>query len=344
MSRNQWIATVVLSLMIAFVSGSLAGYLFICLTGAFPPQALYPVEPGSTATPPALDTPTAVRTSTPIALTEAPTPTDTRFVPPTTYTLPPGPTIIPPGPVTPDNWEPDDSLGDASWIQIGETQTHNLHVEGDHDWLCFEAAEGTTYVVETSNLEGDIDTLIYLCDEDEKELVSDDDGGDEFWASRLQWTALEGGMLCVLARDFGDNEGGPGTGYDVSLSLGEAFEIDEYEPDNSRARANAITIGETQNHNLHVEGDRDWVYFEAVAGRTYIIATSNLGHDIDTIVRLYDEQGNELASDDDKGDGFLASHLEWTVEEDSTLYVMVKDLWDSSAGPGTEYRILVSTM
>lgn len=346
MSRNQWIVVALLVSAVAFVLGSLAGYLLVRLTVGFPPQA-----PGPThaATQPSTDTPTAMATSTPTsappATTPQPsTPTSTSVMPVATYTLLPAPTLVPPEAVEPDDWEPDDTLADASSIEVGDIQSHNLHADGDHDWLRLEADEGATYVIETSNLGGGIDTIIYLYDEGGNELLSDDDGGDEFWASRLQWRATEMGRLYVMIRDLGDNDAGPRASYDVSLSLGEAFETDRYEPDDSLAEASRIRVGETQSHNLHAAGDQDWTYFEAVGGGTYLIETSNLGSGVDTIIYVYDEGGNELAADDDKGGEFLASRLEWTAESDGALYVVVRDIWGTSVGPGTEYDVSVSRM
>jgi hypothetical protein len=286
-------------------------------------------------------------TSTPAlpeATPEPPTTTSTSVASVSTYAPLPGPTLVPPETVEPDDWEPDDSWAAASPIGVGDIQSHNLHLRGDHDWVYMETEEGSTYVVETTNLGGGIDTAIYLYDQEGNMLLSDDDGGGELWASRFQWTATEEGRLYVMIRDLGDNDAGPRTSYDVSLSLGEAFEMDEYEPDDSLAGANRIAVGETQTHNLHVEGDRDWVYFEALAGTTYAISTSDLGSDVDTIIFLYDGQSNELASDDDIGGEFLASRLEWTADNDGALYVMTRDLWGAYSGPGTEYDVSVSRM
>lgn len=248
-------------------------------------------------------------------------------------------TPIPSEVFTPDNWEPDDSLSDANLIDVGDTQMHNMHLEGDDDWVYFEAKEGTNYVIETSNLGDEIDTVIYLYDEDEDELAEDDDGGREPLASRLYWRATEDGTLYVEIKDWGDNAG-PGTSYDISLSLGEDVEADEYEPDDSLAQAKRLAAGETQTHNMHVAENMDWVYFEAENGTTYVIETSNLGDYIDTVIYLYDEDENVLAEDDDGGDDW-ASRLEWTATEDGMLYVKVED-WGGAAGPGTEYDISLS--
>ncbi len=347
MSRSQWAAIAVLSVMIAFVLGGLIGYLLMTLSGSFPAQLSSPMRPAAGSTGPSTDeslapspptTPFARQTAT-AELTE-PTGAAARVA--TEYALPAGPTLIPPVSVTPDSWEPDDSPADARLIGADETQGHNLHVKGDHDWLHFAAQEGETYVIETFNLGEDIDTVICLYDEEGKELLSDDDGGDESWASHLRWTATEDGKLYIAIHDFGDNQAGPGTSYNVSLALGEPFERDQYEPDNSRAGASEIAVGQSQSHNLHVAGDRDWVRFDAAAGTTYVIETFRLGSDVDTVIHLHDQEGGEIASDDDTGDDLLASRLEWTAEEDGTVYLLIEDLWGTSAGPGSEYQVSVS--
>ncbi len=347
MPSNRWMMTALFVVAVAFVLGSFAGYFLIAVTGTSLPQTLRSGQRVAAATKPPAGTPTAVETTMPVppsptATPEPATPTSTILEIGTAYTLPHGPTIIPPEPASPDTWEPDDSLYDARLIQVGETQRHNLHVVGDHDWVYFEAEEGTSYVIETLNLGSDLDTIIYLYDEEENQLTSDDDGADDLWASRLWWTATERGTLYVTIHDFGDNEAGAHSNYDISFSLGEAFEKDQYEPDSSRAEASEIVTGESQTHNLHIAGDGDWVYFEAEEGMTYIIETAKLGGDIDTIIYLYDEEGNELASDDDKGGEPLASRLEWTATQDGILKISVRDLRGGSAGPGTEYDISLS--
>ena len=116
-----------------------------------------------------------------------------------------------------DNWEPDNRLGAASLIEVGETQTHNLHVEGDCDWVYFKTEEGLTYVIEALNLGNDIDTVIELYNEDKNLLGSDDDGGDDGLGSRLWTTATKDGVLYARIRDWAGGSAGPGATYDVSV-------------------------------------------------------------------------------------------------------------------------------
>ncbi len=118
--------------------------------------------------------------------------------------------------------------------------------------------------------------------------------------------------------------------------------VDPYEPDDSTAQANPIAIGGTpQTHNLHVEGDHDYVSFVAESGTTYAIETLQLGSEIDTIISLYDGAGNQLTTDDDGADELRASYILWVAPSSGTYYVMIKDYGDDSAGADTTYGIRV---
>jgi len=196
-------------------------------------------------------------------------------------------------------------------------------------------------VIETFNLGDRIDTLISLYDANGRELASDDDGGDQSLASRLAWTATENGILYVMIQDLGNDEAGPGTEYRISVrEEGTTLLIaDDYEPDETMAEAREIEVGETQKHNIHAEGDHDWLSFEAAEGTTYLIETSNLGLEMDTIVLLYDQSGTEVAQDDDGGEEPRASQITWAADQTATFYILVRDYKDDRAGLGMAYDI-----
>ena len=241
-----------------------------------------------------------------------------------------------------DEYEPDDTMAKANEILVGTPQTHSIHVPRDEDWVFFRAEEGETYAIETSDLRGETDTIIYLYDEDGEELAQNDDGGRESLASRIVWSADYTGILYVMVRDCWEDIVGADARYTIIVSQGAPFQADEYEPDDTSEEASVIEMGSHQNHNLHVTGDHDWMSFRAEAGTRYVVATYDLGGRIDTIVSLYDSEGGELTSDDDSGGEPLASRLAWMPDEDGVLYIMVQDLGDDEAGPGTEYAISVS--
>ena len=242
-----------------------------------------------------------------------------------------------------DDYEPDDSQDQASEIEVGSYQTHNLHVTEDHDWVCFQATAGTVYLVETLNLEERIDTHISLYDSDGEQLAEDDDSGPETLASGLSWSAREGGTLCLMIRDLDDEAAGPGTGYAISVrEEGTALLApDRYEPDDTLASAGEIAVGGMQQHNIHAAGDHDWLSFRSEEGVTYLVETSHLGEDIDTLVFLYNKDSEELARDDDGGEESRASNITWTAQDTGTVYVMARDYKDDRASPNMEYSVSV---
>jgi C1A family cysteine protease len=120
-------------------------------------------------------------------------------------------------------------------------------------------------------------------------------------------------------------------------------EPDAYEADNSPASAQPIaTDGTPQTHNFHAEGDADWVHFEARAGQHYVLATANIGGHADTVLSLVDQDGSTLlGSDDNSGEAWLTSRLEWRAPASGTYYAQVvhADAW--AYGCTTEYLLSV---
>lgn len=118
---------------------------------------------------------------------------------------------------------------------------------------------------------------------------------------------------------------------------------DAYEPDDSLQEAHPITTdGLPQAHNLHVPGDHDHVYFEAYEGTAYTIETSRVGGDVDTVIYLYDSEGNESAHADDGAEEPLASRIVWIAPSSGNYYVMIRDLRDDSAGPDSTYEVRIT--
>jgi ribosomal protein L37E len=116
---------------------------------------------------------------------------------------------------------------------------------------------------------------------------------------------------------------------------------DAYEPDDDIAQAKPIaTDGTPQAHNLDRRGDQDYVSFEAEDGFAYTIETFDLG-EIDTIIFLYDAQGQELAHNDDGTDEPYASRITWVAPDTGIYYAMVRDLAGDSAGPEATYSLSV---
>jgi len=243
-----------------------------------------------------------------------------------------------------DRYEPDDSIAESALITTdGVQQTHNLHVEGDHDYLFFQATAGNAYTIQTLDLGPEIDTIIYLLDGDEQEIARNDDGTEEPLASLIVWVAPSSGTYYIMVRDLAEDSSGADASYSVSVTESASVEgADLYEPDDTFSEASLIDIdGASQAHTFHTTTDVDCVWFMADEGTEYAIETLNLSGDCDTEMYLYDESGTELAYNDDAGDEDYASLIVWEAPADGLYYVAAVE-FNGRAGPGLGYEIAVS--
>jgi YVTN family beta-propeller protein len=148
-------------------------------------DAVVVADGAATATPTATSTATRAATETPTA-TPTPTGTETQTRTPTTTQTPtvtgttstantptatwtPSPTASPTAVPTcgPDEYETDDSPGEARNLVIGSpAERHNLHAPGDADWYSLSLQAGRSYRVRTFDLSppGDVATTISLYD------------------------------------------------------------------------------------------------------------------------------------------------------------------------------------
>jgi len=112
---------------------------------------------------------------------------------------------------------------------------------------------------------------------------------------------------------------------------------DDYEPNDDMDSAYVLPIAASASAtgaNFYPDpNDEDWFAFYVKSGRYYRASTSNL-IGVDTYVRVYNQNGGQVASDNDSGGGF-ASRAEWTASYDGYYYVRVTNLVDSSTSEDT---------
>ena len=65
------------------------------------------------------------------------------------------------------------------------------------------------------------------------------------------------------------------------------------------AEALSLTLGEERSQALSRSADGDWFTFTPTAGRFYRFATTLIDDELDTVLRLYDADGEQLAENDD---------------------------------------------
>ena len=144
-----------------------------------------------------------------------------------------------------------------------------------------------------------------------------------------------------------DHAGNVGAYSDVDSYTVDICDVspDAYENDDTPGSAVAFTPdGMSQIHNVHTDGDADWVKFTAQAGVTYTLTTANFGGHADTVLMLYDTDGSTwLAENDDCPGRWPASCLDWQAPNDGTYYVKVTH-WDEYAyGCTTKYGLSITS-
>lgn len=111
---------------------------------------------------------------------------------------------------------------------------------------------------------------------------------------------------------------------------------DSFEPDNSDSEANPITTdGQLQSHSIDPAADIDWIAFTLVFSSSVVIETSGAAGD--TVMRLYDDQLNELSNDDDGGTGNF-SRIQIALPA-GTYYISIQEYNDKALLP--EYFVSV---
>lgn len=126
--------------------------------------------------------------------------------------------------------------------------------------------------------------------------------------------------------------------------------VDQYEAVGDNAASTTVTIEPDdvynfrQTHNFSVSGDVDWIRLNAVSGRGYTVATTNLGASCDTVLALYRSDGiTQLLADDDGGAEAKASEIVWRCWSTETLLL---GLYDKSGGNGhaANYDVQVASV
>jgi len=239
-----------------------------------------------------------------------------------------------------DAYEDDDTASKARSLTVGgAAQTHNVCPAGEADWASFAATGGVTYTIETLNLGLAADTRLCLYDTaGTTQLACDDDSGAGK-GSRITWRAPASGTYVLRVTDYDTSVAGPETRYDLRVFVGLCLP-DSLEPDNTLATARPIIAdGSLQAHNTCPIGDVDWASFSANTG-SYVIETTDLGPEADTLVELYDASGRQLAFNDDYGPG-EASRMHYAFGSAGTYYVRMHHYDPSRYGTGTEYSLRI---
>lgn len=228
---------------------------------------------------------------------------------------------------------PADAVGNDATTRArataGRPIAGQLEYEGDVDVYRFAARHGQRYHITLDAAEGQdplSDPLLRVVGRDGAELAMNDDG-DAGLNSALDFTPQASGDVFIEARSYSDAYAGA---YTLNISA-ERAPTDSIAADrNTRGR---INIGQTIDGALDFAADHDWYRVRLEGGQSYRFTLSSSGDSAlsDPYVRVLGPEGEELAADDDGGDG-LNSYLEFTAPATGTYFVDAAAFADGGTG------------
>ncbi len=121
-----------------------------------------------------------------------------------------------------------------------------------------------------------------------------------------------------------DNDSPSPTNTPTPTPGGEVF-IDDYEPNNEISTATEVAAGQAKltNITLWPVGDEDYFKFYGKKGSTYSVFTADLGAGLDTVLKVYNPDGNKIGENDDFEPTNPRSQFQFTAGEDGFYYARV---------------------
>jgi hypothetical protein len=175
-------------------------------------------------------------------------------------------------------------------------------------------------VAVTRGLDAGADTVLALVDANGRELATDDDGGEEQLASRLEIPAAQRRPLFLRVGTLG------GGSFEVVVQPDAPSATPAF-PRSLREAAAAPALAIGQSVSLRLRRGQSAV-FRLPEGDIAVL-TRDLGRGVDTVLTLLDADGQEMTEDDDGGGG-LASRIEVGAGEARPVFVRVRLLGDSA--------------
>ncbi len=171
-------------------------------------------------------------------------------------------------------------------------------------------------IAQTRALSQGTDTVLTVLDAAGRELVSDDDGGEEPLASLVEVDAAQRRPLFLRASILG---GGAGR-FELVLTALPPAPPATFPTTLSQAATTApITVGQAVPITL---GRRQQAYFRIPEDTRDLVAmTRSLSDGADTVLALLDANGAEIATDDDGGEQSLSSALDVAAAQRRPAYL-----------------------
>lgn len=205
--------------------------------------------------------------------------------------------------------------------------------EGDADWYRLRVQSGQRYVLALNSAaeseEQAVDPMLAIYDAEGNQLAFNDDSEGSL-NSLLQYAPAQSGEVFVEAREFIGRAGA----YQLSVTAAALPADDAGNDASTRARA---AVGRDVAGTIEYQGDSDWFRLSVRTGQRYRISLAGVGEAGlgDTYLRVVTAEGEELAVNDDSGDGTLNSLVEFVPQRSGTVFVVASGFADAYEGAYT---------
>jgi len=199
-------------------------------------------------------------------------------------------------------------LSDAVELRAGSALSGNI-TPGQRQLYSIRAAQAGLYTVETT---GDTDTYLEVYDSSFNYIDYADDNGDDTNARIDIFAEANKTYYFVLSGYDNDVSG--------SYRIFSSFESVSVVNNTGRSTAVALKLGEATPVFLIAANQSRWYVYQATRAATFIVRTRGT---LDTILCLYDNQGNLLEEDDDSADDDNNAYISARLSN-GTYYIEVK--------------------
>ena len=181
-------------------------------------------------------------------------------------------------------------------ISVGDGFEGRLAGRADQDWIRVELVAGRSYDIRLTGIgfDGIENTYLRVFNAAGEEVAFHDDVDSAAldFSSMLEFSPDTSGVYYLSAGNFA---------YTGLNTIGAYLMTITDEEDNHTGTPHTVSPNGRFNGTLDSKLDEDWIRVELVAGKTYTITLAGVwpDTDTDTILRLYDSAGEQVAFNDD---------------------------------------------
>ena len=221
---------------------------------------------------------------------------------------------------------------EATLIDYGEVITDNIDNDTSAIYYTFNAQAGDMPVIEMRRLNGDLDPLLVILDEQGNEIIRNDDDpeGNGRDAAIREFTIPEDGQYTIMATRFREEAGVTQGEFELELQLVDTVVVETPPPPSEEG---LLTYGIEIQDFIDNQQSEVRFRFNGTRGDVISIQMQRLNGDLDPLVILLDETGHEIARNDDdpEGSGRDAFLREFELSHDG-IYTILATRFGQATG------------